>query len=89
MVTKAQALAAPYHSEMHFGECARVFGPRGGVKVHRTKVRVSGKCQTWKTRPDEFRLPVKYGFYESGVITERNAADYHTAADCPLNQEAK
>lgn len=25
------------------------------------RARVNGKCQTWKTRPDEFQLPVKYG----------------------------
>ena len=37
-------------------------------------VRVSGKCQTWKTRPGEFRLPVKYGLYESGEITHNDLA---------------
>ena len=89
MVTKAQALAASHGEELHFGSCVRTVGPRGGVKVHRVKVRVAGRCQTWKTRPAEFRLPVKHGLYESGSITEWNAADYHAAADCPLNQEAK
>ncbi len=48
---------------------------------HRTKgirVRVSGKCQTWKTRPNEFKLPVKYGLYESGYITNDNASEWST-----------
>jgi hypothetical protein len=25
------------------------------------RARVNGKCLTWKTRPEEFRLPVKHG----------------------------
>lgn len=42
------------------------------------RVRVSGRCQTWKTRPDEFRLPVKYGMYQSLDINERNASEFST-----------
>lgn len=33
------------------------------------KVRVTGKVQTWVTRPDEFKVPVKLGLYDSGYIT--------------------
>lgn len=43
------------------------------------RVRVSGKCKVWKTRPTEFKLPVKYGMYESGYITEGNAAEWVVA----------
>lgn len=43
------------------------------------RIRVSGKCQTWKTRPDDFKLPVKYGLYENGYITPSNAADWEVA----------
>ena len=39
-------------------------------------VRVNGKCKTWKTRPNEFRLPVKRGLYEFGYITEKNAKNW-------------
>jgi hypothetical protein len=28
------------------------------------RVRINGKTQTWKTRPADFRIPVKYGFRE-------------------------
>ena len=38
--------------------------------------RVSGKCQTRKTRPTEFKLPVKYGLLDSFYITEDNAKDW-------------
>jgi hypothetical protein len=35
--------------------------------------RASGKCQTWKTRPNEFKLPVKHGLYNNAHITHENA----------------
>lgn len=41
------------------------------------KVRVNGKCKIWKTRPNEFRLPVKYGLYEYGYITHLNADEWY------------
>ncbi len=43
------------------------------------RCRVSGKCITWKTRPDEFRLPVKFGFKTSFYITETNAHEWSLA----------
>jgi len=43
------------------------------------RVRASGKCQTWKTRPNAFKLPVKYGLYNSFYITEENADQWKVA----------
>lgn len=43
------------------------------------RVRVTGKCQTWKTRPGEFKLPVKYGMYESGYLTAANRTEWYVA----------
>lgn len=40
------------------------------------RCRVNGKCQTWKTRPDDFKLPVKEGLYGTGYITPLNAAEW-------------
>lgn len=40
------------------------------------RCRVNGKCQTWKTRPGEFRLPVKYGLKECFYITPDNAKEW-------------
>lgn len=37
-----------------------------------SKCRVTGKVQTWKTRPNEVRVPVKRGLYDHGAITHRN-----------------
>ena len=38
--------------------------------------RANGKCQTWKTRPNDFKLPVKYGLYQYFYITPENAAEW-------------
>ena len=85
MITKEQALNV--RGEIHFGECRRNVGPRGGVTIEQVRVRPSGRCQTWKTRPEEFRLPVKHGMWESSEITHRNADEFHLASECPLEKE--
>jgi hypothetical protein len=89
MVTKEQAQNLRYGQTLHYTgkhTCSRHVGPRGGVTEKIVNVRVSGKCQTWKTRPQEFSIPVKYGLYESSYLTHTNAADFHLEKDCPLRQ---
>lgn len=64
-ITKEDAVNASHRDEFH-GKSAN------GAKI--ITVRVSGACKTWKTRPSEFKLPVKYGMYESGYITHEDCA---------------
>ena len=40
------------------------------------RCRVNGKCKTWKTRPAEFKLPVKHGLYNCFYITNHNAREW-------------
>jgi hypothetical protein len=40
------------------------------------RARVNGMCKTWKTRPTQFRLPVKYGMNTCFYITENNAPEW-------------
>lgn len=40
------------------------------------RVRRNGKTQTWKTRPADFKIPVKYGLYEHGYIDQDNCKDW-------------
>jgi len=40
------------------------------------KVRRNGATKYWKTRPNEFKIPVKYGLYEYGYIDQNNAAQW-------------
>jgi len=81
MVTKQEALTA---GEFHYGECKRIVGKRGGITLKIETWRRNGATQTWKTRPDEFRVPIKYGLYNYSEITHRNALEFHTADTCPL-----
>lgn len=83
MVTKEQALSADV---FHYGECSRSTGPRGGERVHVEQWRRNGSTQTWKTRPDEFRVPIKYGMRSYSQLTDYNASEFHAEADCPLKR---
>lgn len=42
------------------------------------RCRANGKCKTWKTRPEEFELPVKYGLRECFYITQETCVDWST-----------
>lgn len=42
-----------------------------GVREEGNKIRemrVTGKVKTWKTRPEDFKIPVKYGLYQSAYV---------------------
>jgi hypothetical protein len=41
--------------------------------------RVNGAVKFWKTRPKEFRIPVKHGMYDFGYITHENAEYFEVA----------
>ena len=45
--------------------------------------RANGACQIWKTRPEDFRLPVKYGIRSYDAITPATAHMFHRADQCP------
>jgi hypothetical protein len=36
------------------------------------EVKVNGRVKTWKTRPNDCRIPYKYGMYDYGHITFMN-----------------
>lgn len=44
--------------------------------------RRNGRTRTWVTRPDQFRVPVKFGLYGYASITDINARTYHIAREC-------
>jgi hypothetical protein len=41
------------------------------------RCRVNGKCKTWVTRKDAFRLPAKYGLNSCFYIDNHNAAEWN------------
>jgi hypothetical protein len=66
--------------------CAKIEGPRGGVKFQVERWRRNGRTQRWKTRPGEFRIPVKFGLRTYGAITDFNQSNFHAAEDCPVEE---
>lgn len=73
--TREQALAADeFHDPLQ--------APCGGKKSNRW--RRNGKTKLWKRNPLAFAIPVKFGFYDYGVITEMDMySSIHVADDCP------
>jgi len=45
------------------------------------RCRVNGACKVWKTRPGDFRLPVKHGLRDCFYITPENCTDWVVDAD--------
>lgn len=83
MVTIEQATT---EREFHRnGCCFRSIGPRGGVTQRSEVWRRNGATKLWKTRPTEFRIPVKFGLRTYDYITQTDLHRFHTAAECPLN----
>ena len=66
MLTKQQAMSLTHGDILHHVKL------RGSDNLP-VRVRVSGRCVTWKTRPAEWRLPVKWGLYRSLDINQTNA----------------
>lgn len=69
MITKKQAITLQYRTELYHRTATNADGTP-------LRCRVNGKCQIWKTRPDDFRLPVKYGLKQCFYITPDNAKDW-------------
>lgn len=74
MITKEHAENSYYREEFYHTSLKNADGTP-------VRCRVNGKCKTWKTRPTEFRLPVKYGLRDCFYITPANAEEWVTPAD--------
>ena len=70
MITKEQAIEADYRHEFFHVTLKNADGTP-------VRCRVNGKCKTWKTRLNEFRLPVKHGLYDCFYITHINAKEWY------------
>jgi len=46
------------------------------------RVRANGACKIWKTRPEDFRLPVKHGLYSYGYIDQDTKGDWAPGDRC-------
>ena len=48
--------------------------------------RVNGKVKTWKRDLGRVEVPVKWGLYWHGYLTERNVDCFHFEEDCPCTK---
>lgn len=72
-VTKEQALT---HNRFHYSP---------GCNENRTeRWRRNGATKVWVTRPNEFRVPIKFGLRDYAYLTHDNAGQFHTEEDCPF-----
>ena len=69
MITKEQALSTTYRQTVQH---VRLNNADGTPLC----ARVNGRCKTWKTRPDDFQLPMKHGLRTCFYITPSNAAEW-------------
>jgi hypothetical protein len=51
--------------------------------------RITGATKTWKTRPNEFRIPLKHGLYAYGEITHNNYMYFSKTEPEPQNKKRK
>lgn len=69
-ITKEQAVTLSYREVLEHKTKSNADGTP-------MRCRVNGKCKTWKTRPEDYRLPVKYGMYQCFYITPENAEEWY------------
>lgn len=69
MITRADAATLSYGNEI----LSLVYENADGTPL---RVRVMGKVKFWKTRIWDFKIPVKYGLYDSFYITPFNAESW-------------
>lgn len=72
MITKQMAVDAPHSEIFHHVSLKNADGSP-------LRVRKTGMCKVWVTRPDEFRMPFKHGLYDHGYITHENCHEWVTS----------
>lgn len=86
MVTKEQAIVT---REFHYAPRCELLTivnenshahPKSRPTIERW--RRNGQTQTWVTRPNDFKVPIKYGLRDYTYITQDNAHEFHRAEDC-------
>lgn len=70
MIDKQDAISLTYRSELHHSTLKNADGTP-------LRCRVNGKVKLWKTRPDEFRLPVKHGLKNCFYIDQDNCHEWN------------
>jgi len=78
MITKEQALTLEYFHK----------DPVQLITKKCSTWRRNGKTQVWKRSLERFRIPIKYGLYIYGAITEQNSFQFHSIDNCPYTKNS-
>jgi len=46
--------------------------------------RRNGMTKRWKRNHNRFSIPVKFGLYDYGYITDENSREFHLPHECPV-----
>ena len=77
-------------NEWHENGCTVSRGTSGRAAprvIGQYRWRRNGRTQTWKTRPEDFRIPIKYGMRSYDEIAPHNVDRFHDAASCLADAE--
>lgn len=70
MITLEQAKSLCYGDILHEDKTCR-------------RWKVNGMPKTWKTRPGQVKIPVKFGLYNFDYVTENELDRMHLEQECP------
>ena len=76
MITKDIAINSRHRQEFQH-KTAKYKGRNNHLPI---RCRVNGKCKTWKTRPNDWELPVKFGLRDCFYISPANCNDWEIIA---------
>lgn len=71
-MTLKEAKLLTYGDRLHFSSDGH----------HCDNWRVNGKVELWKRSPERIRIPLAYGLYGHGYLTEFNVRAFHKESDC-------
>lgn len=78
MITKEQAMT-------HRGEFWHMYMKNADGTP--TRCRANGKCMTWKSKPEAWKLPVKYGLKDYFYLTPGSAYEWCLPANWPVEHQ--
>ena len=86
MITKADAVTLALR-EIHYHDSNLTIAGMSQVAITKArqtcnKWRRNGATKTWKTRPNEFRVPIKHGLYDFAYLTHENADKFFHPDEC-------
>jgi hypothetical protein len=81
-MTVSEAKELQYGDILHYRQCTRLIGPRGGIRETSIRYRVNGKVKTWKRQPDRVQVPIKHGLYDYAYLDNFNLEVFHKETEC-------